>query len=84
LVVAERRRDPQAVGRQLGERERAPVGGAGASIRQFGLFRNAAQPRAGGGADFGEQGIRCLEHRRPAEHRRAGRKRAIALVEKRC
>jgi hypothetical protein len=29
-----------------------------------------AQPRTGGGADLGEQGIRRLEHRRPAEHRR--------------
>src|SRR6202040_4091468 len=43
-----------------------------------------AQPRPGGGADLGEQGIRRLEHRRPAEHRRTGRERAVALVEKRC
>jgi len=38
VVVAECRRDPQAVRRQLGECQRAPVGGAGASIRQFDLF----------------------------------------------
>ena len=55
---------------QLGECQRAPVGGAGASIRQFDLFGGTAQPRTGGGADLGEQGIRRLEHRRPAEHRR--------------
>ena len=31
--------------------------GAGASIRQFDLFGGTAQPRAGGGADLGEQGF---------------------------
>jgi hypothetical protein len=43
VVVAECRRDPQAVRRQLGECQRAPVGGAGASIRQFDLFGGIAQ-----------------------------------------
>ena len=56
---------------QLRKRERGPVESAGASISQFDLFGGAAQPRAGGGADLGEQGIRRLKHRRPAEHGRA-------------
>jgi hypothetical protein len=60
VVVAECRRDPQAVHRQLGEGERAPVGSAGASIRQFDLFGGTPQLRARGGADLGEQGIRGL------------------------
>ena len=84
VVVAERGRDPQAVGRELGERERASVGSPGASIRQFDLFGGASQSHPSSGTDLGEQGIRRLEHRRPTEHRRAGRERAVALVEKRC
>ena len=46
VVFAERRSDPQAVRRQLGERERAPVGTAGMSIRQFDLLGGTAQPRS--------------------------------------
>jgi hypothetical protein len=71
VVVAECRRDPQAIPRELGERERAPIGSTGASIRQLDLFGGTAQPRGRGGADLREQGICSLEHRRPAEHRRA-------------
>jgi len=84
VVVAERGCDLQAVRRELCERERASIGSPGASIRQFDLFGGASQSQPSSGADLDEQGIRRLEHRRPAEHRRAGRERAVALIEKRC